>query len=204
MSTCTKSRRRVKKARTFRCTFSCDGDTYAVMPLRGVHPEVAVKAYRLNKNGGEEVYDVHLTPEGVAQCDCKGCQRWGHCKHLEMLVAMGCLPESSVPTAKATAKVKAAAKASDAGNAPAVETEAPKAVAVDTAPTPTAGELDEMLAGFPPAEPMTPEGIAEMADWFLADDAQRSARCPVCHGRKQDDMGGWCVGCGGLGIVPAS
>ena len=40
------------------------------------------------------------------------------------------------------------------------------------------------------------------ADWFLADEAQRSARCPVCHGRKEDDMGGWCVGCGGIGVVP--
>jgi hypothetical protein len=155
MSTSTKSRRRVKKARTFRCTFSCDGDTYAVMPLRGVHPEVAVKGYRLNKNGGEEVYDVHLTPEGVTQCDCKGCQRWGHCKHGEMLVAMGCLPESSVPKAKAAAKGKADAPAN--------------VQATETAPTPTAGELDEILAGFPPAEPMTPEGVAEMADWFLQD-----------------------------------
>jgi hypothetical protein len=171
MSTSTKSRRRVKKARTFRCTFSCDGDSYTVLPLRGVHPEVAVKAYRLNKNGGEEVYDVHLTPEGVAQCDCKGCQRWRHCKHLEMLVAMGCLPELSVPKAKATAKAKgkAAATAADAGDAPAVETEAPEAVTVETASTPTVGELDELLAGFPPAEPMTPEGVAEMADWLLQD-----------------------------------
>jgi hypothetical protein len=67
---------------------------------------------------------------------------------------------------------------------------------------PTGAELAEVLAGAPAAEPMTPEDVAEMADWFLADEAQRSARCPVCNGRKEDDMGGWCLGCGGIGVVP--
>ena len=64
--------------------------------------------------------------------------------------------------------------------------------------------LEEVLAEAPLSAPPTHEEICAMADLFLADDAQCSARCPVCHGRKEDDMGGWCVGCGGLGIVPAS
>jgi hypothetical protein len=83
---------------SFRCVLECGKDLYNLMPLRNVHPEVAKVAYRLRKQtGGCEVYDVRLTPQGHAECDCKGCTRWHHCKHLRMLVALGCLPAGSIP-----------------------------------------------------------------------------------------------------------
>jgi hypothetical protein len=27
--------------------------------------------------------------------------------------------------------------------------------------------------------------------------------CHICKGSKVDDLGGWCVGCGGVGVVPS-
>ncbi len=41
------------------------------------------------------VYHVHLDAQAGDSCDCQGCVRWGHCKHLsavKALVAAGRLP----------------------------------------------------------------------------------------------------------------
>ena len=93
--------RKPRKSRTpgcFRCELVCGSDRYTVCPLAGVHPEVARKAYRVHKlTGSQEVYDVRLTIEGHAECDCPGFTRWGHCKHVRMLAALGCLPVTSGP-----------------------------------------------------------------------------------------------------------
>lgn len=79
--------------REFSVCFYFQKDAYTVLPLKGAHPDVAAKAYRLIKRtGGREVYDVRLAPYG-AECDCPGFLQWGHCKHVAMLVAFGCLPE---------------------------------------------------------------------------------------------------------------
>ena len=79
-------------ARGFTVCFHYGTDAYSVVPLTSAHPDVAEKAYRLVKHGEQgEIYDVRLTRHG-AECDCRGFQRWGHCKHVNMLVAFGCLP----------------------------------------------------------------------------------------------------------------
>lgn len=78
--------------RTFTCTFECGNDIYHVFPLHHVHPEVAARAYRFRKRTGDQaIYDVRLAPDGRLECDCPGNQRWGYCKHCDMLVAIGCL-----------------------------------------------------------------------------------------------------------------
>jgi hypothetical protein len=146
---------------------------------------LALVAYRLTKPDGE-LYDVALTPTFGPECSCpdyifnradKNPEDLGRCKHIVALQDWGLLraPEKPRP--------------------PLVPMPRP-------APRPAAEDLDEVLAGAPPVEPMTPEGVAEMADWFLVDEAQRSAPCHVCHGRRVDDFGGPCVGCGGVGVVP--
>jgi hypothetical protein len=53
------------------------------------------------------------------------------------------------------------------------------------------------LAGAPSAPPPTHAEIDAMA-------VVAAVLCPVCHGRKEDDLGSWCVGCGGIGRVPRS
>lgn len=82
----------------FQVVFLIGPDRYQVEPLRGVHPEVARKAYRFWKQtGGQEVYDVRQAPEGFTECDCPGHQRWGTpCKHVKTLVAAGVLDPSAL------------------------------------------------------------------------------------------------------------
>jgi hypothetical protein len=95
MFTTTKTRQR-RQPESFRCLLECGKDTYAVTPLRDVHPEVAKVAYRLRKRtGARDVYDVRLTTEGWAECDCRGHQAHGHCKHVKMLVSLGLLPTTA-------------------------------------------------------------------------------------------------------------
>ena len=90
MPTLTQSRKGRKTAHTFRITFTIGEDRYFVFPLRGIHPEVASKAYRFHKQTGEqEVYDVRLGEHGP-ECDCKGFTRWQTpCKHIRSLKAAG-------------------------------------------------------------------------------------------------------------------
>jgi hypothetical protein len=50
----------------------------------------AFEVEKFSTQGGD-IYHVLLSPEGDS-CDCKGCTRWGHCKHLDTcreLVAAG-------------------------------------------------------------------------------------------------------------------
>jgi hypothetical protein len=165
---------------------SINGTAYQVERL---DPDkvLALVAYRLTKPNGE-LCDVALTPTFGPECSCpdyifnradKDPEELGKCKHIVALQDWGLLraPEKPRP--------------------PVVPMPRP-------APRPAAQELAEVLAECPLSAPPTHEEICAMADLFLADEAQRSAVCHVCHGRKEDDMGGWCVGCGGLGVVPAS
>jgi hypothetical protein len=46
----------------------------------------AFEVRKLAADGGE-IYHVNLTSDGTT-CDCKGHERWGHCKHAEALVAL--------------------------------------------------------------------------------------------------------------------
>jgi hypothetical protein len=51
-------------------------------------------AWRMKKRGGSTsdvpvFYDVILTVDKGAQCDCKGFLRWGKCKHVDSLFAAG-------------------------------------------------------------------------------------------------------------------
>jgi hypothetical protein len=183
MSTVPRRARRVNPARPeTSLLLSINGTSYHVQRL---DPDklVAVVAFRLTKPNGE-FHDIALTESYGPECSCAS---WvfdhanldGRCKHVVALEDWGLLRAPSKP------------------RPPVVPMPRP-------APRPAAQELEEVLAEAPLSAPPTHEEICAMADLFLADDAQCSARCPVCHGRKEDDMGGWCVGCGGLGIVPAS
>jgi hypothetical protein len=96
------SRKRSRQPQTFRITFQIAAEVYSVAPLTP-HPETAVKAYRFRKHTGDgEVYDVRLTPEGYVECDCRGFQRWGHCKHVRTLTVAGMLPAVESPAPVAT------------------------------------------------------------------------------------------------------
>jgi hypothetical protein len=87
--------RKSAKPPTVTITFQIGEDRYHVVPL-AAHPEVAQAAYRFRKlTGGQEVYDVRLSPEGHAACDCPGCTYHRKpCKHLRTLAAAGMLPRS--------------------------------------------------------------------------------------------------------------
>lgn len=68
-------------------------DTFRYL-LRSVASDFGI-GYQLDKLGpiGEEgekpeTYHVHFEHDG-ASCDCKGCTRHGHCKHVESLKALG-------------------------------------------------------------------------------------------------------------------
>jgi hypothetical protein len=83
----------------FRCELVYGADRYTVAPIADVHPEVAIRAFQMRKNGGPDTYDVRLTVAGYAECDCQGFQRWQHCKHVNMLAALGCLPITAIQKA---------------------------------------------------------------------------------------------------------
>ncbi len=94
MSSSTKSRQVVKFFRIeFHITSNGGTDIYGVVPLGGIDPSVARKAYRFHKRTGKEriSYDVSVDPKGHVQCECKGFLRWGHCKHIKTLKAAGML-----------------------------------------------------------------------------------------------------------------
>jgi hypothetical protein len=44
--------------------------------------------YRLEKLGDGETYHVNLAAGDLHSCDCKGFLQWGHCKHVEALLAL--------------------------------------------------------------------------------------------------------------------
>jgi hypothetical protein len=53
---------------------------------RGFHLE---KLTTERTEGEDSTYDVLIDEEyGLHQCCCKGFQKWGHCKHVEALVAL--------------------------------------------------------------------------------------------------------------------
>jgi hypothetical protein len=151
---------------------------------------LALVAYRLTKPDGE-LYDVALTPSFGPECSCpdyifnradKDPEDLGQCKHIAALNEWGLL--------RAPEKRRLYPQPSTNGDG-------------KPGPRPTAAELEEVLAEAPPAAPPTHEEICELADRLLAEDAQRSAPCRVCHGTGQDALGGaFCVGCGGCGRIP--
>lgn len=76
------------KQRTFSVTFDIEGTEYKVMPLP-IDPSIGSKAFRFAKQGGDgAVYDLHADQYGL-QCQCKGFERWGHCKHVQTVQAAG-------------------------------------------------------------------------------------------------------------------
>jgi hypothetical protein len=98
MSSVTETRLSIKRPSSlpvFRCELTYGTDRYLLAPLTA-DPDVATQAFRLCKNGVAAVYDVALKPAGFAECDCQGFERWQRCKHVNMLVAIGCLPMSAV------------------------------------------------------------------------------------------------------------
>jgi hypothetical protein len=44
--------------------------------------------YRLEKFESGEVYHVNLAAGDLHTCDCKGFLQWGHCKHIQALLAL--------------------------------------------------------------------------------------------------------------------
>jgi hypothetical protein len=62
---------------------------YSVVPLEA-DPEVAVKAWRVKKIGGDS-YDVFVCPRGYMACTCGNAvyKANGHCKHARALKALG-------------------------------------------------------------------------------------------------------------------
>jgi hypothetical protein len=75
-----------------RLTLWVNGTSYQVLPLQP-SPDVAQKAYRLQKPGGQ-AYDVAVTPHG-RQCSCPDFiyrREWKDargCKHCRALAACG-------------------------------------------------------------------------------------------------------------------
>lgn len=65
--------------------------TYDVLPIPQVdlRPE-EIKGYHLRH--GTDVYRCAMNHEGVIRCDCKGFQKWMHCKHVGALAASELLP----------------------------------------------------------------------------------------------------------------
>ena len=62
---------------------------YRVSPIDS---QIGGRAFCLEKadrgDGNPEVYDVLLDPKGFDSCDCKGFERWHHCKHRDCLKAL--------------------------------------------------------------------------------------------------------------------
>jgi hypothetical protein len=85
--------------------FVIEGLTYRVTPL-DADPKVAVKAYRFQKLGHDGrpqvTYDVRLSPEGRAECECLGHLKHGRCKHVMTLRAAGMFPRvpNQLPSAE--------------------------------------------------------------------------------------------------------
>ena len=98
MTTATKTRRRVKPARTIRLAvpLNAEGQGGVVRITVGKDsadyflstvPADFGTGFRLEKIGGTETYHVNLSPDGHS-CECKGFGRWGRCKHVEGLAAL--------------------------------------------------------------------------------------------------------------------
>ena len=86
MSTTTKAR--APKQRTFSITFSIEGMDYKVSPLP-IDPAIGSKAFRFAKQGGDgEIYDLYADAFGL-QCQCRGFEAHGHCKHVQTIQKAG-------------------------------------------------------------------------------------------------------------------
>jgi hypothetical protein len=91
-----RSKQRQQRKRFFHVTFTIEGVHYRVYPLQA-DPSVAVKAFRFKKLTDGATYDIRHDPAGFIECDCKGFQRWRHCKHCQTLTALGLLPANGQP-----------------------------------------------------------------------------------------------------------
>lgn len=105
-----KSTRKIyEQPSTFKAFFEIGDDRYQITPIT-VHPEVAVRAYRVLKVTGAArvAYDCMQQEDGQAECDCIGQITRGHrkpCRHLRTLVAFGCF--KPIPPTKKAAPAKA-------------------------------------------------------------------------------------------------
>jgi hypothetical protein len=77
---------KARRQRTFTITFTIGGTAYHVYPL-DCDPSIGTRAVRFCKQGGDgEVYDLHLNGFGW-QCQCRGFERHGYCKHVRTVQA---------------------------------------------------------------------------------------------------------------------
>jgi hypothetical protein len=91
--------KRQQKQRTFSIVFRIDGTEYMVGRIPA-HPEVARVAYSVRKLTEDgETYHVRISPEGWVSCDCKGHERWGHCKHADTIKAAAGVFDLTAPLA---------------------------------------------------------------------------------------------------------
>lgn len=56
--------------------------------LLSVDWDSASLAVRLVNRSNHEVYDVLVQPDSAPECDCRGHQRWHHCKHADAVSAL--------------------------------------------------------------------------------------------------------------------
>jgi hypothetical protein len=79
---------RAKRPRVFNITFTIGGTHYKVYPL-AIDPSIGRKAFRFAKQGGDgAVYDLLANEYGL-QCQCRGFEAHGHCKHVETTQVAG-------------------------------------------------------------------------------------------------------------------
>jgi hypothetical protein len=77
-------------------------------------------------------------------------------------------------------------------------------------PRPAAEELEQVLAGMAPADPITEQGINELAELLMREEAEaaldshfyKTMPCPGCGGHGFMPSGSWCRTCGGARVVP--
>jgi hypothetical protein len=95
MKQTTKRAGRVKPARSARLAGAfltiSEGKKVTNYHLAPLASEIGGVAYRFTKllQDGGEVYETQADPAtGHGHCCCPGSLRWGHCRHVEVLVAL--------------------------------------------------------------------------------------------------------------------
>jgi hypothetical protein len=103
--------KRAPKQRTFSVLFRIDGVDY-ILGRTPAHPEIAQAAFSVRKLIPDgETYHVRVSPEGWLACDCRGHERWGHCKHASCIQAAAKLFDLTPAQPKATDAVPQGAEA---------------------------------------------------------------------------------------------
>jgi hypothetical protein len=78
--------KKARKRRVFTILFRIGPDDYFIYPLP-IDPSIGHQAFRFAKQTGDRaVYDLYADRHGL-HCECRGFERWGHCKHVQTLQA---------------------------------------------------------------------------------------------------------------------